>query len=114
MLGTVLVPNPTVFTLHLGNVTYDVSVDGQSIGTSMLNDLVLRPGDNHVPMRTKTDQLAVLTLIGDKYKNGVLPLSITGKSVMYNGQTIPYFEAAVKAGTQHLDLNVTAGLADSS
>lgn len=111
MLGTVYVPNPSVYTLDLGNVTMNLAVDGTPIGTSLLPDLTLRPGNNTVPMQSAVDQGAVTKLILSKYRNAVLPLQISGNSSVRNGQHLPYFEAAIQSNRIDMDLNVGPALA---
>ncbi len=112
MLGTVSIPNPSVMTLHMGNLTLNLSVEGQPIGTSLLPDLVLRPGLNEVPMRSTTNQSVVLNLLTTKYRDGNLPLEIVGNSSVYNGEHLTYYEAAISAKTIELNLNVGAALAE--
>ncbi|KAL8885457.1 MAG: hypothetical protein Q9215_006697, partial [Flavoplaca cf. flavocitrina] len=53
MLGTVSIPNPSILTLTMGNVTLNNYVDGTFIGTSLLPNLTLRPGENLVEMESK-------------------------------------------------------------
>ncbi|KAG2416329.1 hypothetical protein HFD88_007544 [Aspergillus terreus] len=105
--GKVLIPNPSVITISMGNVTLDLAVDGTSIGQSFLNDLVLKPGDNELPMKAKVDQEALAPMLV-KYKdqNYMVPVQITGNSSVYNGQHLPYFETALAANQLHVDLNV--------
>jgi hypothetical protein len=110
MIGTVHIPNPSVMTLDLGNVTMNLAVAGKSIGYSLLPDLVLRPGPNNVPMQAHVDQLAVIAMIMATYKTGVLPLEIVGNSSVKNDKHLEYYEAAIKANTIKLDLNVGPAL----
>ncbi|MCJ1295500.1 hypothetical protein MMC34_007063 [Xylographa carneopallida] len=110
LLGEVLIPNPSVFTFAMGNVTMDLSVDGRPIGASTLSDLVLAPGNNTVPMTAATNQTAVLELITGTYKDGLLPVDIAGKSSVYDGVHLPYYEAALAIVTQRVVLDVGAAL----
>ncbi|KAI9684924.1 MAG: hypothetical protein M1822_005573 [Bathelium mastoideum] len=111
LLGDALIPNPTVQAIEFGNVTFDVSVDGQSIGQSRINDLMLTPGNHTYPLRSTANQTTVLNLISSKYKDGVLPLTIVGNSVVYNGQHLPYYETPFKSNVQHINLNLAPALA---
>lgn len=110
MLGTVHIPNPSVMTLDLGNVTMNLAVAGKPIGYSLLPDLVLRPGENNVPMQARVDQAAILTMVLNTYKNGVLPLEIVGNSSIRNGEHLTYYEEAIKANTIKLDLDASPAL----
>ena len=103
-------PNPSVLTLTLGNVTFNNSVDGTPIGTSTLDNVVLKPGDNELPMRATADQAAVLKLVAGKHKDGKLPVTVRGTSVVYGGQHLEYYEEALGASEQRVTLDVMAAL----
>ena len=111
LIGEATIPNPSVMSVEFGNVTFDVSVDGQNIGQSRIDNLFLVPGNNTVPVRSTTNQTAVLNLISTKYKDCVLPLAITGNSTVVNGNHLPYFEDTFQKSTQHLNLNLAPSLA---
>jgi cytoskeletal protein RodZ len=110
--GTVLLPNPTVMTLEMGNVTLALSVDGTPIGVSTIPNLVLHPGINTVPMLAKTNQSAVIGIIIEpKYKKtGILPVDIVGKSSTYNGKDLPYYDEALQSNKLTTQLNVGKAL----
>ncbi|KAL5332785.1 hypothetical protein BJX70DRAFT_99691 [Aspergillus crustosus] len=108
--GTVFIPNPSVLTLALGNLTLDVSANGTAVGQSFLNDLVIRPGDNLVPMLSRLNTSLLLPLLGD---TTVVPLTIVGNSSVYNGQELPYFTAALSANELVVDLDLLAVLGES-
>lgn len=112
MNGTAVIPNPSDITVMMGNVTFDLGVDGTPIGVAYLNDLVLTPGNNLVPMTSTINQTTVLSLISDLYPSGVLPVTITGNSSTYNGQRLPYFEAALRSDTLNVTLDVASALQD--
>lgn len=114
LLGNVHVPNPSVMTLDLGNVTLDLSVDGLAIGNALIPNLTLKPGNNVVPLQSKVNQLSILSFVTGptaKYTNGVLPLSVVGNSSIRNGEHLTYYEDALKSNTIKLDLNVVDALA---
>lgn len=110
MLGTVHIPNPSVLTLDLGNVTLNLGVAGTPIGYGLLPNLVLKPGENKVPMQARIDQGTILGMVLSTYKNAVLPLEVVGNSSVKNGQHLVYYEEAVKANTIKLDLNAGPAL----
>ncbi|CAG8361674.1 unnamed protein product [Penicillium salamii] len=113
MNGTVFIPNPSVMTITMGNLSLSLSVDGKSMGTTYLNDLVLKPGDNTVPMLAKVDQAAVIGLLtssDNPYKDGIVPFDVSGKSSSYNGKELPYFTKALSANKLTVKLDVGAAL----
>ena len=113
MLGKVSIPNPSVITIHMGDVTLDLSVDGEPIGTSLLPDLVLKPGTHEYDMRSTVQTLVVAGLIQSDYPDGILPLEIVGNSSVVDGENIPYFEAAIQSNVIRLDLNAGPALVEA-
>lgn len=111
LVANVSIPNPSVMTLDLGNVTMDLSVDGKAIGTTLVPNLLLKPGDNVFPMQSRVDQLALLGLIQTKYRNAILPIDIVGNSSIRNGQHLTYYEDAIKSNLIKLNLDVGPALA---
>lgn len=112
MIGNVIIPNPSVMTLELGNVTMNLSIDSESIGTALLPDLVLKPGQNNSTMSAILDQegLPVISLVQSKYKDGVIPLSIVGNSSIRNGEHLEYFEEAIKSTNINVKLDIGPAL----
>jgi hypothetical protein len=110
MIGTVYIPNPSVMTLDLGNVTMNLAIDGTSIGYSLLPNLVLKPGNNTVPMQAHIQPLVVYGLVQAKYKDAIVPLDIVGNSSIRNGVTLKYYEEAIKSNTVQVKLNVGPAL----
>jgi hypothetical protein len=96
-----------------GNLTLNLAVDGKAMGTTYLNDLVLKPGNNSIPMLAKVDQSAIISLLSSSsnpYKDGIVPFDITGNSSTYNGQDLPYFTKALSANKLTVKLDVGAAL----
>lgn len=110
MLGTVHIPNPSVMTLDLGNVTMNLAVASTPIGYALLPNLVLKPGANNVPMQARVDQTALISMILSTYKNGVLPMEIVGNSSVKGDTHLVYYEEAIKANTIKLDLDAGPAL----
>ncbi|RAR15611.1 pre-mrna processing factor 4 -like protein [Stemphylium lycopersici] len=111
LIANVSIPNPSVMTLDLGNVTMNLAVDGTEIGYSLIPNLLLKPGDNQFPLQSRVDQLAILGLIQSKYSDGVLPLEIVGNSSIKDGEHLTYYEDAIKSNTINLNLDVGPALA---
>ena len=116
MVGEVSIPNPTVLTLAMGNVTFfnllpaSASGPATTIGNSTLENLVLKPGNNIIPMKSIVDQTMVIEAIATTYKDGKLPVDIIGVSSIYNGQHLTYYEKALQGLTQHVTLDVGSAL----
>ena len=116
MIGEVYIPNPSILTLTMGNVTFNNTIPATKsqpatfIGTSTINDLVLGPGNNTVPMRSVINQTLVIEALATTYKTGILPVDIVGVSSVYDGQHLPYYEKALQSLTQHISLDVGSAL----
>ncbi|KAL8829767.1 MAG: hypothetical protein Q9170_006032 [Blastenia crenularia] len=111
MIGMVYIPNPSVLTLTMGNVTFNNYVGDDVIGTTLLSDLVIKPGNNTLPMRSTVNQTLVIEKVTSTYKDGMLPVDIVCNTSIYNGQHLEYFEKALQSNRQHVVLNVGAALA---
>ncbi|TVY22435.1 hypothetical protein LHYA1_G008744 [Lachnellula hyalina] len=110
MNGTAFIPNPSNITVDMGNVTFSLKdPKGVEVGKTLIENMVLRPGDNHIPLIGMLNQ----TLILPSLENGFANLTITGTDVVYNGKHITYYEKALAANILHLRLNVFQILKDS-
>ncbi|KIX10625.1 uncharacterized protein Z518_01709 [Rhinocladiella mackenziei CBS 650.93] len=104
--GTVVIPNPTVTTYSLGNLTMSMFVGGFSIGNSTLQDVVLPPGNNTVPLRAVTNQTAVVELLFTDYKSGIFPIDVMVNRVVFHDKDLPYYEHALQLHNMTIQLDV--------
>lgn len=89
----------------------NLEVKGENIGTSSLKDLVLRPGNNTIPMTSKVDQSRVVKMVTSEYKDGILPIDITGNSTKNkDGKELPYYTAALAANKVSVKLDVGSAI----
>lgn len=110
-IGNVTIPNPSPMTLALGDVSFDMSVDGQFIGNATMPGLTLTPGNNSYPIHVTSNQTRVgLIIQKPQYHCGVFPVDIAGNGSRYNGQLLPYYTEALKANKLQTMLNVTDAL----
>lgn len=97
-----------------GNVTLNLFANGTAMGQTYLDDLVLKPGNNFVPMTATVEELKIANLIlanNTQYADGVVPFDITGNSSVYNGKELPYFTEALSSNNLTVHLNVSQALA---
>jgi hypothetical protein len=111
MKGTINLPNPSVMTLTIGDVVQDIFLpDGTLIGTSTISGVVLKPGnDNNFPLSSTTNISLVLPYIF-KSNTGDLPITAKTTTVTYQGQRLPYFEAAMAATPVNVTLHLKTPL----
>lgn len=111
--GIANIPNPTIFTIEVGNATFASFLNGESIGTVNLENMVLRPGVNSITMRANVSELPVLSTVTQRpyCEDGKLPVVLTGRDVVSNGQQIGYFADALASSNQTITLDVGKTLA---
>lgn len=107
--GFVTIPNASVLTIEIGNTTYATFLDGQSVGTSFIDNLILRPGDNNVTMRANIQQAPVLGAMSQRpaCETGIIPFELAGQDVENQGERLAYFADAL--GASNLTVNINIG-----
>ncbi|KAL3417550.1 hypothetical protein PVAG01_10560 [Phlyctema vagabunda] len=111
--GNASIPNPSVMTIAMGNVTLSLATEAKGVvGNATINNMTLRPGLNILPMQAVIDQALVLGSLDAA--TGLVEMKITGTSAVYNGQNLPYYEEALKSNVLSLSLNVAQILKDSA
>lgn len=88
--GIAYIPNPSVMTIEMGNVTLILSTakDGV-VGNSTIENMTLVPGDNNLPMTAIIDQALVIDSMN--VTTGIVEMLIEGKYAVYNGQHLTYY-----------------------
>jgi hypothetical protein len=98
MHGTVIIPNPSVMTLQIGDMVQDLFADGKPIGNTTIKGVLLKPGDNMFPVTSYTNQVAIIPMIGPgkKFPTGVLEIVAKTREITFEGKVIPYFTESMK------------------
>ncbi|KAK6538273.1 hypothetical protein TWF694_011152 [Orbilia ellipsospora] len=94
MIANTVIPNPSSFTIQIGNLTADIAIGAIKLGTTVIRDLILHPGDNEVQIFT---QLNPLLLIGRPIVSTILAtpnlnIALTFTSVVFDGQHVSWLE----------------------
>ncbi|KAJ5086195.1 hypothetical protein N7532_010966 [Penicillium argentinense] len=99
LVGTANLPNHSVFTFALGNVTLNLKSVNLTIGQATIENVVLRPGNNPVSLKGTLDIDTVLDNLEDMLaaqksalEDGDVELSASGNSTVYDGIHIDYYE----------------------
>jgi hypothetical protein len=109
--GFAFIPNPSVITVAMGNVTLILSTaEAGVVGNTTINDFTLVPGNNSLPMTGIINQTLITQSLN---KTGFVTLSIMGQSAIYNGQHLTYYEKPLANNILSLDMNVAQVLQDS-
>lgn len=106
--GHLRIPNTSPFTLSLGNTTCDVvgmmgpsMLDGL-IGSTMVTDLVIRPGNQTVAYRGQldvdkiSDNVMDLTMNDEIMGKGVVQIAFRGNNTVVDGQQIHYLDEVLR------------------
>ncbi|KAJ6255879.1 hypothetical protein Dda_9338 [Drechslerella dactyloides] len=93
-----VIPNPSSFTLQVGDLTVDISTLGMELGYSVVKDLTLHPGDNRVKIYNHIhpeliDNLLFTASIKAKNTN----ITLTANSTVFNGEHIDWLEKPLHA-----------------
>ncbi|KAF3913351.1 hypothetical protein ABW20_dc0105147 [Dactylellina cionopaga] len=92
-----MIPNPSSFTLQVGDLTVDISAGPLKLGWSVVKNLTLHPGNNNVKIYNHIDPLLVDTPIfmaSVKAKN--TNITLTANSTVYNGEHIDWLEKPLR------------------
>ncbi|KAJ5934088.1 hypothetical protein N7466_003635 [Penicillium verhagenii] len=99
LLGTATLPNKSLFTFALGNVTLNLRSSELLVGQATITDVLLKPGNNSVSMRGTLDIPTIIDNIAGIISSqqtallqGKLQLSASGNSTIYDGVHISYYE----------------------
>lgn len=110
--GAAIIPNPSVLSLELGNVTFVNFLDGVELGKLHIDNFNLVPGPNAVNIRAEISQAPVLGALGKKpaCETGIVEFEMLGDSVVNNGENLTYFADALKVQSQFVPLNIAEAL----
>ncbi|KFY84639.1 hypothetical protein V500_09127 [Pseudogymnoascus sp. VKM F-4518 (FW-2643)] len=106
------IPNPSILTFEVGNVTFGNYFEQKKIGTLFIDDMFIRPGTNNVSVRATISQEPVITAVQKKpyCDDGILPFDLLGESVINHGQPLAYFADALALHAQSTKIRVGAAL----
>ncbi|RKF65523.1 hypothetical protein GcC1_119008 [Golovinomyces cichoracearum] len=111
MSGLAMLYNPSLLTVEMGNVTFALStVTAGVVGTSLIENMTLRPGNNRFLMKSFVDEKKIAQSMNAV--TGMVTLMIKGNSSIYNGQHLPFYENAFALHQLVLSLNIPAVLAN--
>ncbi|KAF1817339.1 hypothetical protein P152DRAFT_387259 [Eremomyces bilateralis CBS 781.70] len=102
LLGDVTIPNPSLVTFDMGNVTLNMLSGDLWIGTADIQNVSLNPGNNSFKLRGKLDLPtllknlpAILTTQMGNIGRGVISLNASGNKTVFNGEGIDWYDAVL-------------------
>jgi len=118
--GTIVIPNYSIVTFELGNVTLNMITGDLVIGQATLQNTLLRPGNNTmaltgiIDIKTVFENLAeILISQSSALKSGNLEITATGNTVVFNGEHITYYENVLKQVRLTAQMPILSILTDS-
>lgn len=93
LAGRVLIPNPSIVTIQMGDVQLNIALAGNSVGTGWIPNLLLTPGDNLYDFNGLIDQKQ---LINVALAAGKKPLEISSNGTFINGEKIGWLSAPLE------------------
>lgn len=98
LIGYANLPNPSVLTIEIGSIVLDIKSGDLVIGNATLENFTLKPGDNNHPISGVLDLATILSNLGEVIKSqkqlfttGDLNLATVTRSVVWNGEEVPYY-----------------------
>lgn len=98
LIGNAVLPNPSILTIEIGDITLDIKAGDLVIGNATLFGFTLKPGNNVHPMTGVLDLGTVLGNLGTVLQTqssllstGELTLDTITKSVVWEGVEVPYY-----------------------
>ncbi|EPS35314.1 hypothetical protein H072_11308 [Dactylellina haptotyla CBS 200.50] len=97
MLTDGMIPNPSSFTLQVGDLTVDMAVGTIPLGWSVVKNLTLYPGDNHVKIYNHIDENLISTpLFAASLAQPNTNITLTANSTVFNGEHIEWLEKPLR------------------
>ncbi|KAG5914051.1 hypothetical protein E4U53_004721 [Claviceps sorghi] len=106
--ATATITNPSYYTIDIGNATFNNYADGKLLGKLTIQNLLLKPGQNVIPVSAELDQTTIITIATKKpyCENRRLPIELLGTDVKKGSQTIPWLLAALRSANQTVELSL--------
>ena len=102
------IPNPSTSILNIGNLTYNTyaAPNDTFVGPTVINNVVLHPGDNILPTVASIQQQPIIAALGVRpsCENGLVNVTLVPANVTNNGIFLPYLLQGLTNVTQTLPL----------
>lgn len=91
-----MIPNPSSFTLQVGDLVVNIAQGPIALGYAVIKDLVLRPGRNNVKINNhiRPNIITLVESVATSEKN--VAITLEANSTMFNGQEITWLSGPMK------------------
>lgn len=93
LAGRVLIPNPSIVTIQMGDIQLNIALNGKSVGTGWIPGLLLTPGDNLYDFNALIDEKQILNVA---MAAGKTPLEISSNGTYIDGEKISWLSAPLE------------------
>jgi hypothetical protein len=96
-----------------GDTSFYTFFNGTNIGNTNITNMVLYPGDNNFTVQGDIAQVAVIKALQQKpycQNGGVLPIQLSGNTVVNNDQPIPWLADALASFNISLTIGIGAAV----
>lgn len=106
--ATATIINRSYYTIDLGNATFDNFADDKLLGNLTIQNLILKPGANVVPVSAMLDQTIVISAATKKpyCEDGKIPVQLLGTDVKQGSEAIPWLLSALGSANQTVNLSL--------
>jgi hypothetical protein len=106
--ATATITNPSYYTIDIGNATFNNYANNQLLGNLTINNLILKPGQNVVPVSALLDQTVIITAATKKpyCETGKITIDLLGTSVKQGNDQIPWLMQALGSANQTVELDL--------
>lgn len=91
MAGKVMIPNPSIVTVEMGDVNLQIKVDGEHMGTGEIPGLVLKPGNHLYDFNALIGEDNIATVAMVALSNGELSIGSNGTYI--DGERIAWLSS---------------------
>lgn len=117
--ATATITNPSYYTIDLGNATFNNYADNQLLGNLTIQNFIMRPGANVVPVSAILDQTIIISAASKKpyCETGKIAVELLATDVKQGSGEITWLRDALASANQTVELSLAetfkaAGLSD--
>ncbi|KHN99907.1 uncharacterized protein MAM_01831 [Metarhizium album ARSEF 1941] len=106
--ATATIMNPSYYTIDIGNASFNNFADNQLIGNLTINNLVLRPGQNVVPVSAILDQTVIISAASKRpyCETGKIGIELQGMHVRQGTEEITWLTDALSSANQTVEISL--------
>ncbi|KAL7275578.1 hypothetical protein RUND412_001476 [Rhizina undulata] len=97
LAGKVLIPNPSVVTIEMGDVHINFALNGTQLGNGTIPSLLIQPGNHTYDFRATLAPTSLIRLASAITSGDPVELQVKGNGTTFDGVDIPWLSAPLSA-----------------